>query len=95
MLSDRDKELIEYTIKRTLESVGYIKPPAPKRISQRKAYERFGRSIVDRWAEQGKIRFERRGVSANSAKTVLVEDLERIVRLERNLAIKIKQNLYK
>lgn len=93
MLSDRDKELIEFTIKKTLESIGFVQP---ERISQNQAYKKYGESRVKKWERniqrQGKQLFERRGTSRNSTKSALVEDLERIHKLELNISLNIKHS---
>lgn len=82
------------TIKKTLESIGYIQP---ERISQNQAYKKYGEARVKKWERdlkrQGKQLFERRGTSKNSTKSALVEELERIHKIEKSIALKIKDAL--
>lgn len=91
VLTDRERSLVAHAIQKTLESIGYIQP---ERISQNQAYKKYGEGIVKRWVRQGKIKFERRGTSKNSTKSVLIEDLEKIYHSEKNLALAIKQDKY-
>lgn len=93
LINERELALVEFTIKRTLESIGFIQP---ERISQNQAYKKYGEGRVKKWERdckrRGKQLFERRGTSRNSTKSALVEDLDRIYKDEKRIALKIKQS---